>query len=93
VVFPIFDSQIDADYRYHDLHELMARTTAELGIESLDLRLAYEGVDAYRLAVTPFTDPHPSELAQRIAADAILEELLRREWIPASRPGRAGRNR
>lgn len=93
MVFPIFDSQVDADYRYHDLHELMERTTAELGIESLDLRLAYQGVDANRLAVTPFTDPHPSELAQRIAADAILEELLRREWLGAAEARGGRRNR
>ncbi len=83
VVFPIFDSQIDGDYPYHDLHDLMLRTTAELEIDSFDLRPAYAGVDAYRLALTPFTDPHPSELAQRIAADAIQAELLRREWLPA----------
>lgn len=93
VVFPIFDSQLDSEYRYHDLHDLMARTTAELGIESLDLRPAYQGVDATRLAVTPFTDPHPSELAQRIAADAILEELLRREWLPAGTASRGRQNR
>lgn len=86
VVFPIFDSQLDDSYRYHELHELMAKTTQEMKIESLDLLPAYKGIDANRLALTPFTDPHPSELAQRIAADAILNDLMRRQWLPATRP-------
>lgn len=91
VVFPIFNSQLDENYRYHELHRLMRQTTAEMGIESLDLRRAYRRIDPNRLAVTPFTDPHPSEFAQRIAADAIMNELLRREWIPAKKADPPGR--
>lgn len=86
VVFPIFDSQLDGDYRYHELHEIMRKVTERLRIPVLDLLPAYQGIDANRLALVPFTDAHPSELAHRIAADEILAELLRKKWIPASRP-------
>ncbi len=75
VVFPIFDSQLDRRYHYHALHETVARTANELGIDSVDLLARYVGIDAHRLALDPFLDAHPSELAHRIAATAILEEL------------------
>jgi lysophospholipase L1-like esterase len=78
VVFPIFDSQLDHRYRYRALHEEMARTATELAIDHVDLLPRYVGIDARRLALDPFLDAHPSELAHRIAAAAILEELERR---------------
>lgn len=82
VVFPIFDSQLDGRYRYRDLHQLVLATAAELDIRAFDLLPIYEGIDARRLAVEPFTDPHPSELAHRLAADAILWYLVRQRLIP-----------
>ena len=81
MVFPIFDSQLDHRYHYHALHETMARTANELGIDSVDLLPRYAGIDARRLALDPFLDAHPSELAHRIAATAILEELDARGWL------------
>jgi lysophospholipase L1-like esterase len=75
VVFPIFDSQLDHRYHYHALHETVARTANELGIDAVDLLPRYLGIDARRLALDPFLDAHPSELGHRIAATAILEEL------------------
>jgi hypothetical protein len=81
VVFPIFDSQLDHRYHYRALHEIMARTASELGIDSSDLLPRYMGIDARRLAIDPFFDAHPSELAHRIAADAVIEELDERGWL------------
>jgi hypothetical protein len=75
VVFPIFDSQLDSRYHYHALHDTMAETANELGIDLVDLLARYQGIDARRLALDPFLDAHPSELAHRIAAAAIVEEL------------------
>jgi lysophospholipase L1-like esterase len=75
VVFPIFDSQLDSRYHYHALHKTMAKTADELGIDTVDLLPRFVGIDARRLALDPFLDAHPSELAHRIAADAILEEM------------------
>ena len=83
VVFPIFDSQLDHRYHYDALHETMAQTATELGIDAVDLLPRYQGIDARRLALDPFLDAHPSELAHRIAADAIVEELEKRGWLGA----------
>lgn len=82
VLFPIFDSQLDWRYKYEGLHELMQETAERLDIDLLDLRSTYRDVDARRLASVPFTDGHPSELAHRIAAQAILERLVERGIIP-----------
>ncbi|HVR29874.1 MAG TPA: SGNH/GDSL hydrolase family protein [Thermoanaerobaculia bacterium] len=86
VVFPIFDSQLDHRYRYHALHETVTAAAAELGIDAVDLLPRYLGIDARRLALDPFLDAHPSELAHRIAAMAILEELEQRALLPEGEP-------
>lgn len=82
VVFPIFDSQLDWRYKYDDLHRRMRETAQELDIDLLDLLPRYRGVDARRLAAEPFVDGHPSELAHRIAADAILDWWIQRGVLP-----------
>lgn len=82
VVFPIFDSQLDWRYKYDDLHRRMRETAQELDIDLLDLLPHYRGIDARRLAAEPFVDGHPSELAHRIAADAILDRWTQRGVLP-----------
>jgi lysophospholipase L1-like esterase len=82
VIFPVFDSQLDSRYAYRDLHDLV-RTMAEgMQIPALDLLTAYAGIDGRELALVPFTDPHPSRLAHRIAAEKIAEYLEQRGLIP-----------
>jgi hypothetical protein len=93
VVFPVFDSQIDESYPYHELHETVATVAGELGIRTFDLRETYRGVDARRLAVTPFTDPHPNELANRLAADAIVEYLEEADLVPIEHRKKKKRSR
>lgn len=82
VVFPIFDSPMDDSYSYRDLHDKMREVGRSLEIPVLDLLEAYRGIDVYRLAVEPFADAHPNELAHRIAADTILDYLVRGRLIP-----------
>lgn len=77
VIFPIFDSQLDERYHYGDLHRTVRQAASRIGIATLDLLPAFDGVDARRLANHPFTDPHPSELAHRMAADRIGPYLQR----------------
>ncbi len=86
VVFPVFDSQLGDEYAYRNLHATMIRLGHSLEIPVLDLLPAYQGIDARRLALEPFTDPHPSELGHRIAADAILEYLLDHSLLPVLPP-------
>lgn len=82
VVFPVFDGPLDKDYRYADLHAAVVDVGSTFGVPVLDLLPTYAGVEDRRLAVTPFTNAHPNELAHRLAADAILDELVRRRLIP-----------
>lgn len=81
VIFPVFDSQLDR-YAYGALHTQVRLFGEELGLAVLDLLPFYRGVDARRLAAIPFTNPHPSELAHRLAADRILTELVDRGMVP-----------
>lgn len=82
VLFPVFDSPMSDAYAYADLHDKMREVGQSLGIPVLDLLEAYRGVDVYRLALVPYTDAHPNELAHRIAADAILDYLARARLVP-----------
>lgn len=83
VLFPIFDSDLDESYAYRDLHELVGTAMRDAGIRVLDLLPSYQGIDGHELARVPFTDAHPSKLAHRIAAQAILQYLLDERLIPA----------
>lgn len=81
-VFPVFDSPMDERYLYTDLHRQVSEEGASLRMPVLDLLDIYAGMDTRRLAVVPFSDPHPSEIAHRVAADAISDFLIRRHLIP-----------
>lgn len=91
VVMPVFDSQFDRTYAYRRQHRKVRETAQELEIASLDLLGTFRRVDARRLAVVPFTNPHPNELAHRIAADELVNYLVDERLVPASYP--AGRPR
>ena len=85
VIFPIFDSQLDDSYPYRDLHDAVRRTAEGLEITVLDLLPTFEGMDARRLAIVPFTDAHPNELAHRIVSDRLLLYLLEEGLVPVER--------
>lgn len=82
VIFPVFDGPMDDSYHYLDLHAKVRQAAQQLEIPVLDLLSVYRRVDGYRLAVTPFSDAHPNELAHRLAADEILDFLVRGKFVP-----------
>lgn len=86
VVFPIFDSDLDDDYAYRDLHAVVRETGRDIGFEVLDLLPAYQGVAGRELALIPFTDPHPSARAHDIAGREIARFLLERGLLDAQSP-------
>ena len=86
VVFPIFDSELDESYPYRDLHQAVQRTAEGLDIPLLDLLPTFDGMEARRLAVVPFTDAHPNELAHRIASDRLMLYLLEQDLVPVEPP-------
>lgn len=81
-VFPVFDSPMDERYPYADLHARIREQGEALQLPVLDLFDTFEGMDTRRLAVVPFTNAHPSEIAHRVAADAILDYLVRHRLVP-----------
>ena len=87
-VLPAFDSPFDDNYPYRRQHEQLLTTLAGLGIPAVDLWSLYEGVETRRLAVTPFTDAHPNELAHRIAADYLAAYVDRRLTVTTDAAGR-----
>lgn len=82
VIFPVFDHDMDDTYPYWDLHSQVREACTALEIPALDLMEVFAGVEGRRLAVVPFTNAHPNELAHRIAADGILDYLVRGKLIP-----------
>ena len=87
-VLPAFDSPFDESYPYRRQHEQLMSTLARLGIPAVDLWSLYEGVETRRLAVTPFTDAHPNELAHRIAADFLAAYVAEHLTVATDAAGR-----
>jgi hypothetical protein len=83
-IFPVFDSDMNERYAYRGLHQVVAEAVRAAGLEALDLLPAFEGVEGRRLPVIPYADPHPDELAHRIAADALIDYLVDHDWVPVS---------
>jgi hypothetical protein len=84
-VFPLFGNRLDEGYPFAALHEEVARAAAAAGARVVDLLPAYRDLRWELLVVDGARDEHPSELAHRIAANAILAALD--DTVP--RPGRA----
>ncbi len=91
-VLPGFDSPFDENYPYLRHHEPLMDTLASLGLPALDLRSLYDGVEVRRLAVTPFTDARPNELAHRIAADFLAARVRECLAVETDGAGVAGRS-
>ena len=87
-LFPVFDQQFDAGYSYASLHETVMAALRQRDILALDLIEDYRGIDTERLAVVPFTDPHPNELAHRIASQRLAHFLVEERLVPISRQQR-----
>ncbi len=93
VIFPVFDSDLDQSYAYRRLHQQVESFARKAGIQTLDLLPVYQGLDGRRLAVEPYTDPHPSEFAHRLATQAVLEHLQRTALVPGLSRWRVSKNR
>lgn len=72
VLFPEAAVDLGPGYVYQFLHDRVAAICRDEGITCVDLLPAYRQVpDRFALWVTPL-DAHPSPLANRLAADAVL---------------------
>ena len=72
-VFPFF-IDLNGDYPFQPIHDLVSALGRERGIPVLDLRDAYRDFSGPELWVHP-TDEHPNEITHGIAARAIAGYL------------------
>lgn len=85
VIFPLFSFGLGEDYPLASFHRQVQQALREAGIPFLDLRESYRDQPPLRLEAIPFLDPHPDEIAHRIAADALLSRLLESKLVPDGR--------
>jgi lysophospholipase L1-like esterase len=75
VLWPHLAFPMDERYPFRDIHARIRALFAESHVATLDLLESLKGVDNDRLQAVPRYDSHPSEIAHRMAAEAI------RDWI------------
>jgi lysophospholipase L1-like esterase len=69
VIFPFLHA-LGSGYAYRGVHERLGAFLRAQGIPSLDLLPTFAGLSAREATLNPY-DPHPSERAHRMAAEAI----------------------
>lgn len=71
-IFPLFANPLDERYPFASIHEKVSALCRKTGVSFVDLLPYYRGMDWRLLVVEGARDEHPNELAQRIAAQALL---------------------
>lgn len=80
VIWPHLGLPMDHRYPFQQIHHSLAIAFNEEHIPYLDLFSAFKNLDFSRLQAIPAYDPHPSEIAHRIAAESIMD------WLRTSFP-------
>lgn len=75
VVFPLFANPLDSDYPFEEIHRKVGEIFRASGAEVVDLLPYYRGMDWRLLVVEGERDEHPSELAHRIASQALVSAI------------------
>jgi len=74
VLFPSIQKELGLSYPYAYLHDQVLNVCKREGISCIDLRDVFEPYEPHALQVNQF-DAHPSALANRLAANRILESF------------------
>jgi len=83
VVFPLLSNDLTPGrYPFQFVHDRIRGVMETNGLPYLDLLAVYAETSPERMQAVPGIDPHPSEVAHHIAAEAILEALLDQNLIP-----------
>lgn len=84
MLFPLLNQDLRPGHYepYAGMHATMRAHFEAAGVPLLDLYPAFSGCDPVRLQNIPMLDPHPSEIAHRIAAVNLQQFLLERKLIP-----------
>jgi hypothetical protein len=75
MLFPLFSWDLDDRYPLAFAHAAVRQAVASAGLPLLDLFPAYRGLEHHLLEAVPGVDPHPSDVAHRLAAEALLPWL------------------
>lgn len=75
VIFPLFANPLDASYPFEEIHRKVAGIFRASGAVVVDLLPYYRDMDWRLLVVEGERDEHPSELAHRIAAQALVSAI------------------
>jgi hypothetical protein len=87
-IFPLFGNPLDESYPFEEEHAKVAQAAAQAGAKVVDLLPQYRGLRWELLVVDGPRDEHPNEIAQRIAAQALVravDELVPRDPASSSR--------
>ena len=82
VILPLFSFGFDDNYPFSDVHATLHGALEEAGLLYIDLFPFYRGLNRIRMEATPNLDPHPSEIAHRVAAQAIWSRLKKSRLLP-----------
>jgi hypothetical protein len=82
MIFPLFAWDLAEGYPFPDVHGKLHQELDRAGLPYLDLLPFYRGLDHRPLEAIPFVDPHPSDVAHRIAAENLYRYLVKARLLP-----------
>ena len=77
VIWPHLGFPMDQRYPFQDIHQQVAKVLTGDNIPVIDLYRYFKGMDNRRLQAVPALDPHPSEIAHRLAAEVIFDWMVK----------------
>jgi hypothetical protein len=82
VIFPLFSFSLGDDYPFKHIHNKVHRALQNAGLPYIDLLAFYKHMNYIRLEYIPDKDPHPDEIAHRIAAEVLWRDLKQSGLLP-----------
>jgi hypothetical protein len=82
MMFPLFSWNLDESYPLAYAHEAVRKTVEAAGLPLLDLFPIYRGQEQRLLEAVPDRDPHPNDVAHRLAAEELIFWLDQRSLLP-----------
>jgi hypothetical protein len=85
LIFPLFSHSLGDDYPFKRIHNKVHRALDKAGLPYIDLLPHYANMNHIRLEYIPDKDPHPDEIAHRIAAEALFQDLRQSGVLPGGK--------